>query len=788
MASVLDVREQPGKQLLQTLRDTVRPRNLLIVLDNCEHLLDACARLVTELLSASAGLRLLATSRQGLGITGEALYRTPSLPVPAIDDLPDPDKSLLPLVMEYEAVQLFVERAQSVRPEFTVTGENVLSVAQLCERLDGIPLAIELAAARVRSLSIGQIVARLDDRFRLLTGGSRSALPRQQTLQALIDWSYDLLSEPEQVLLQRLAVFVGGWTLEAAESVCADEASPLHPSSLALHPLEVLDLLTGLVDRSLVQYEERAGQGRYRLLETVRTYCMNRLQESGTITEVRRRHRDHYSAWAEACNHDLKETEPQQWVSRMEAEHDNLLAALQWCRDTEGEVQSGLSLANTLQPFWWRRGYWGEGRQHYEALLASPEAQEGTPDRADALLGAGTFANDQGDVARARALLEESLLLCENLGVRQRSVSVIGVLGYIAMRQGDYAEANRYYRQALAIAREIGNRTEEAGQHNSLGTIAFYQGRYDEAQTLFEQALSINRDLGNRNLEGTLLGNLGNIAKMRGDLQQARGRYEEALHIHRELGYRDGEAIHLMNLGITAQDRGAYQEARSCFEAALKINRDLGNRSQEGIGLNRLGSVLLDEGDLTAAQVALDQALALNRELDQRREIACSIGYLGQLANAREDYPRACALLNEALNMNRDLSLAAAEAFNLWGLGRATERQGSLTESRCYRVEALRIWQRLGRRRQIASSLETFASLAARFGELERAATLFGAVEAQSASIGIPPVSEAETDAHTLNSMRALLGAAAFRAAWEAGRAMTLEEATDFALSGAPNA
>ncbi|MGH2389011.1 MAG: ATP-binding protein, partial [Chloroflexota bacterium] len=410
VAAALDVREEPGRLLTATLQDSLRDRRLLLVLDNCEHLVAACADLAAALLRACPGLRILATSREGLQVSGECLWRVPSLTVP------DPGHPLPPeLTGSYEAVRLFVARARERRSDFTLNSQNARAVAEICARLDGIPLAIELAAARVGSLAVEGVAARLDDRFRLLTGGPRTALPRQRTLRAALVWSYDLLSEQEQVLLDSLSVFVGGWTLQAAEAVCGvggAEGERLGGSADLpdVGTWEVLDLLDRLVNKSLVQAEERAGgEVRYALLETVRQYGQERLSAAGDAEATRRRHLAYFLALAEEAAPRLTDPEQGVWLGRLEADHDNLRAALGWARDS-GVAEPALRLAAALWRFWATRGYLSEGRGWLEAVLADSEQRWPTA-RAMALNGSGILAHHQGEYGRAETLHEESLAL-----------------------------------------------------------------------------------------------------------------------------------------------------------------------------------------------------------------------------------------------------------------------------------------------------------------------------------------------------------------------------------------
>jgi predicted ATPase len=334
IASVLRVPEQPGRLVSETLVRALRFKSLLLVVDNCEHLLSACAELADALVRACSTLRILATSQEPLGVPGEAVWRVPSLSVPSAGRLSPVDH-----LMQCESVRLFVERATFSQPGFTLTDSNAAAVVQVCRRLDGIPLAIELAAARVKVLTVEQIAARLDNRFRLLTGGSQRGLPRQRTLRAAMDWSYGLLSEKERAVLQRLSTFAGGWTLEAAEAVC---------SGNGIEAADVLDLLTQLVDKSLVAVETQGEEARYRHPETVRQYSLDRLMESEEAADVRRRHRDWYLGPAERAEPELRGPGQVAWLEQLEMEHDNLRAALEWSRTEEGEAEAGVRLAGAL--------------------------------------------------------------------------------------------------------------------------------------------------------------------------------------------------------------------------------------------------------------------------------------------------------------------------------------------------------------------------------------------------------------------------------------------------------
>jgi predicted ATPase/class 3 adenylate cyclase/Tfp pilus assembly protein PilF len=576
VATVLGLKEGPGTPMVKTLGSYLKDKRLLLLLDNCEHLLDACAQLVDTLLRQCPHLKILASSREALGIGGEQAYRVPSL------SLPDPKQAHTPAsVAPFEAVQLFTERALLARPDFQVTDPNAATLASICYRLDGIPLAIELAAARVRSLSVEVIDRKLDQRFLLLTGGSRTALPRHQTLRSLIDWSYDLLHEPEKLLLQRLSVFAGGWTLEAAEPVCAGDG---------LQDQEVLDLLTSLCDKNLVVVEQNDGNYRYRLLETVRQYARERLLESGGGDALRKRHRDYFLALAEEAEPKLQGAEQSAWLRRLDEEHDNLRSAMDWSLAEAGS-RAGLRLCGTLQQFWWTRGYLSEGREWCVRLLGKVGAGERTPERAKALNVAGVLARHQSDYPAARARHEESLAILRELKDRRGVADSLNNLGNVAWEHGDYPSAQALHQESLATARDLGDRYSIARSLNNLGIVAGEQGDLASARALFEESLAISRELRNRIGIGDSLNNLGNVAYAQGDYPTARVLFEEDLAIGRELGDLSEIARSLNNLGNVAYNQSDNPTAQLRFEENLAIERELGYRRGIAYALEGLAAV-----------------------------------------------------------------------------------------------------------------------------------------------------------------------------------------------------
>ena len=578
VAAVLGVR-QAAESVVESVARTLRSRRVLLILDNCEHLAAACAALVAALLRACPALRILATSREPLGITGETVSIVPPLPVPELPEGPEGPDALggrpAPPLLENPAVRLFVDRAKAAAPRLALSGDDLAAVARICRRLDGIPLALELAAARVRVLSVQQLADRLDDRFRLLTGGSRTAPARQQTLRATLDWSHALLAEPERVLFRRLAVFAGGFELEAAEAVCAGGG---------IEEADVLDVLTRLVDRSLVTADVddqvgAEGVSRFRLLESVREYAAERLDaadESG--------HRARHAGWclelAEAGVREWTGPEQGRWLNRLEAEHDNLRQAP--AQGLEGGAAGdaaaatlGLGLGGSLWRFWYARGYFAEGRRWLEALLALPVAAPPAV-RAEALNGAGALAHSQGDDAAAAVLLGQSLAARRDLDDPRGVSSSLNNLGVVARAQGDHAAARTRFEEALAINRAEGFRAWEALTLNNLGNVAFDLGEDAAAHDLFQQALTLQRALGDARGTAMSLNDLAAVSLRRGDAALACGFSAEALALQRRISDRAGIAVSLAGLGAVAHARGRADLAARLFGAADALRRALG--------------------------------------------------------------------------------------------------------------------------------------------------------------------------------------------------------------------
>jgi predicted ATPase len=596
VASTLDVHAEASRPILTALVDALRSRRLLLILDNCEHLIDPCARLADALLRSCPDVQILATSRESLGIDGEVSWRIPSLEIPTADaELPVDE------LVQNECVRLFAERARTALPGFSVTSQNASAVVQICRRLDGIPLALELAAARLKGLSVEQLASRLDQRFRLLTGGSRAALPRQQTLAALVSWSYDLLTDQERILFNRLAVFVGGWTLEAAEVVCGDEgveagrpsAASASPEPLTSIPSDdVLDLLLRLVDKSLVVAEPGdEGADRYRLLETLRQYALEHLAASGEGEVIRARHAGHYLQLAEEGARELWGPQLPFWWARLQLELNNVRAALRWAIDP-GDVEHALRLCGALGGFLQRRAQPGESRRWLAELLAAPAAAQPTAGRGRALLSAGVLAWDQLELEQADALLDEALSILRARADQNGIVQALWLKARVAIARGAFAGGRALAEEALAIGQATGDAELGLPLH-VLGQAYFYLGDYPAARACFEQDIAA-RGSAEQPFQAPSLNWLGNIATACGDYATAGVRYAESMRLRLTIDRKIGVAFTLSGLAGLATAQGQLRRSVRISGAASRLCELSGvpsHRTQEGYIRGRLPGI-----------------------------------------------------------------------------------------------------------------------------------------------------------------------------------------------------
>src|SRR5271166_2975866 len=568
-AAVIGISEEAGHPLLETLGEALRPRRLLLALDNCEHLLDACAQVGRHLLASAPELRLLSTSREPLSVAAETIWRVPPLTVAPAGT----DPAVSADAHRYEAVRLFADRAAASRPGFAIGPGNVAAVTSICRALDGMPLAIELAAARVRALSVEQISARLDDRFGLLTTGDRSAAPRQRTLRAAIEWSYELLTAAERTLFRRLSVFTG-WSLEMAEQVCSDEHVPA---------AEVLGLTAALVDKSLVVLDpEVLGEARYRMLDTIREYAAMRLAQAGESAAVRLRLRDYALRTAE---HNLAigmARIPAAWAARVDVfrrydvDAGNVARVLNWCLEA-GDAEAGLRICAAVSPCWIVWGTFGQGGEWLRSLLALDMTTVPAWVQGAALVVRAQLALSS-DPAAASSLATDGLKLCRESGDGYWTAVALNLLSEIALHTGRTDEAEASAGEALSIAQAAGDGWNEGYALGTRAAIAAQRGKLREAEQLATASVSVMRRIDQQWGAARALLALGDLARFRNHPGEAHGWYVEALAILREIGARPEIARCLAGLGRVAMDLGATEQARRHLTRSLRLSHATGAR------------------------------------------------------------------------------------------------------------------------------------------------------------------------------------------------------------------
>jgi predicted ATPase len=561
-AQALKVKEQPTRPVIATLSDYLASKKLLLVLDNAEHLLEACVHLVDEIVRRCRDITVLLTSRERLGMAGELTYRVPSLTVPDPGDNVAPDA-----LLAYEGVRLFVDRARLVRPDFSVASENAASLASICHRLDGIPLAIELAAPRLRSMSVEELSQRLDQRFALLTDGSPAALPRHRTLRSMTDWSYDLLTDIEQATLRRVSVFAGGWTLAAAEHVCTGDR---------IEKSDTLGLLTSLADKNLVITEENEGATRYRMLETIRQYALDRLRETGEEAQWRSRHFAWVLALAEEAFQSLRGPQQGLWIDRMARELDNVRAALQWAIDEK--LADAFRIAPGLARWWVRRASLSEARQWFDRLLNAIPRDRAPHDRARALGAVGNMAMDLGACEEAERLFRESDALFRAIGHARGSAHMQTNLAVALLHQSQYAAAEPLLMECVQVARSLGDDRLVAVNLGNLAVVADEQGDVDRAALLRGEALALARSVGDSFLMSESLNDQGRAEYRDGKLQSAAETFLESLTIARELADPVATIWALECFAELAAAEHSHERAATILGAVWPLREEIGLR------------------------------------------------------------------------------------------------------------------------------------------------------------------------------------------------------------------
>ncbi len=654
IAQALGISEAAGRPLLDGLYTFLSDKQVLLMFDNFEHILEATP-LVLDLLAKSPRLKVVIASRAALRAPDEYVLPVPPLALPKLERLPHKIRQLL----QYSAIALFVERAQAVRPDFALTDDNALAVAKICTRLDCLPLAIELAAARSRLLSPQAMLGRLDRRLSLLTGGARNLPLRQQTMRGAIAWSHDLLNADEQKLFRRLAVFAGGGSLQAAEAVVGVS----------------LDGLATLIDNSLVRQEENAGQPRLTMLEIIREYAQEQLAASETIQDVemlQQRHAEFFLKLAETAEPRLTGPDQIAWLEQLEVEHNNLQAALKWYqKDSSNHVKS-LRLAGALWRFWYLRGHWSEGHAELERALALPGALEHTAARAKALYAAGELARLHGDNQAAQHMLDASLELWQKQNNPHEIARAQTSLGMMALGKNDHVTALALLTESVNRLRTGEDRHSLAFALRCLGTV-YGQTEPAAARALFEESLALFREVGDKWGQAMSLGNLGFLAYLQADHAQARSLYEESLSIFRQVGDKWLIADALNVLGEVARCQDDYERAAELYEESLSLHRALGSKRGIAALLHNVGCVALYHHDRQQAAAYFTESLAMERERGQTSGILLALMGLAGVAvlqaqsipppSCFEHYRRAAQLLGavEALCRTFGVSIDPAD-------------------------------------------------------------------------------------------------------------------------------
>lgn len=623
--AAIGIKEQDRKTPLDLLKEYLQERQTLIVLDNCEHLVSASARVVNELLRAAPRIKVLASSREALGVRGEASYPVPSLSLPNPKYLPSMEG-----LSQYEAVRLFIDRALLVNPRFEVDKDNAPFIAQICYRLDGIPLAIELAAARVKILSVEQISKRLDDRFRLLTGGARTALPRQQTLRALIDWSYDILDENERLLLRRLSVFMGGWTLEAAEDVCSGDE---------IDSIDVLELLSQLINKSLVVVIDKSknGETRYRMLETIRQYAREKLLETGGSEIVHQRHLDYFVKLAERAEPELYRSNQATWFFRWDEELDNLRIALEWALNSD--VEAGLRILVSLRFFLDNRVLQREMGDWFLQFLERYPKQDIL--RSQSLVLGGHCIMNNGKYDEARAMAEQSLQLSRELHDQGAEAFSLWGLGAIMMAYGELREGAPLVEESLALYRELG---DELGIAATVAWLSINNNSVDIAKAYINEALRLSRELGHFAWVAICLELRSRWVIWDGDFSSPVPWLEEASLIHRQLGSVSGEGSVLHMYGILEYWRGNYQKSCNHLEDALKIFERVGVHSSVFWSQIHMAYARMGLGDIPKAKDMFSLCIERFKKINNRIGVIFAIEGLASLSVIQNQHQRATQL------------------------------------------------------------------------------------------------------------------------------------------------
>jgi predicted ATPase/class 3 adenylate cyclase/Tfp pilus assembly protein PilF len=711
IAQVLNIKEEAKRTMEETLVDYLRDKQIMLILDNCEHMIESCAKLAEVLLKKIPKLKLIATSREALRCSGEITHRVLSL------ESPDPSKKItVEQLIQYESVRLFIERALSVNPNFRVNEENASSLAKICFQLDGIPLAIELAASRIKVLSVQKIQERMNDRFKLLTGGKRTALPRQQTLKAMIDWSYDLLSVQEKNLWNRLSVFSGGWTLEEAETICSDDL---------IMPEDVIELTDNLTEKSIIIFNEE--KDRYRMLETIRQFGEEKLKEANESSVFSEKHLSYFTEFAEKSEPELYGSKMQEALIKLNEDKGNLDNALNYSIESSN-IETGLRLASAMGYFWQVLGNFSEGRSILTSLIEKSGDIKSTA-FAKALNTAGTFTRIQGDYEKAKEYIEYGLNINNELGNISGISFSLSNSGQLAFNKGEYDLAEELFNSSLEKFRQTGNKYGIGNTINDLGTVALAKGEIGKAKKLFEESLKIRTETGDNLGIANSFNNLGTVSYTEGNLSKALENYEKSLSMFRDVGDRRYIANLLSNLGSVANFLGEYERGRTFLDESLEIRREIGDKNGIAASLHNLGFLTFEQKEFEQSENFYKESISLFREIGNREGLSQAINNFGLLCMEKEDYENAEKLFEECYSIRRKSGDKFSISNSLVNLGNLGLKKNEIEKAKEYFSECLKLNVNSLNKRDIALSILGISEYFHRKGNNIQTAKILGAVE-----------------------------------------------------------
>lgn len=718
------LKEEQNKNPVDTLIEYLKDKNILLILDNCEHVIEQCSKLSDNLLSKCPGLKILATSRELLRCKGETAHRVLSLEIPDLKGEITFEK-----IKDYESVRLFIERAQAVRPDFNINNENAFAIAEICSKLDGIPLAIELAAARTKVLTLEKINEKLKDRFHLLTGGSRTVLPRQQTLKALIDWSYDLLNEKEKLLWERLSIFKGGLTLDAAENVCSDSR---------LNEQEILYILNNLSEKSIIIFD--FNKGRYKMLESISQYGKEKLNQSGERKNVFSKYLRHFSELTKNAEPNLFGKDGKVWLGKIEDDYSNIQYAVEGAL-SNNEFETAAQMASELRLYWDIRGYYSSGMQVLELILKEREKiSKNTLGKI--LLSSGSLLFLLGRSDESKKHYEEALRLQRETDDQEGITNTLNGLGNVEILYGNYGEAKKFYTESLETGKRIELKRVVGMALNNLGNVEYITGNFDEAMKLYEQCLEYRKQSNDNQGVATAFCNLGNLCIEQGKYDLSQKYLTMCVDVCRELGERKLLAHAFIGLSSLKFIQGKYDEAKQIMFKSIELNREMGDKRGLTKSFNNLGSMEFDFGNFSEAEKLFNEGYSIALETGEKSSIADSLSYFGDLQYIKKNYEMAHEYYRKSLLLRNDL----------------------------------------GEKINILKSIKEFVGIAAVKKDFRQGVMLLGLCE----SIGHPEKSHNVTGNKILDKARKILNENLSEKDYakylEEGKKMTLEEAVNTAL------